>query len=182
MAAEAFAALTLARILRPWGRRGEVAEEILTDSHKRLTDLREAWLADGRHPPRRVSIRSCRVHLGQVLFLFENTDSISDAERLRGLEVQIPFSERAPIKPGRHYVDDLVGCSVWEAGATAELGTVCGVQRIGAVAESWVLEVATPQGELLIPLAAEICTQIDTAARRIEVRLPEGLRELNAPN
>jgi ribosomal 30S subunit maturation factor RimM len=32
---------------------------------------------------------------------------------------------------------------------------------------------------LLIPLAAEICTLIDTPARRIEVRLPEGLRELN---
>ena len=77
MAAEAFAALTLARILRPWGRRGEVAAEILTDSPKRLTDLREAWLADGRQPPRRVSIRSCRVHLGQALFLFANVDSIT---------------------------------------------------------------------------------------------------------
>jgi len=32
---------------------------------------------------------------------------------------------------------------------------------------------------LLIPLAQEICVQIDTAARRIEVILPEGLRELN---
>ena len=42
------------------------------------------------------------------------------------------------------------------------------------------LEVATAQGELLIPLAAEICTQIDTDAKRIEVRLPEGLREVNA--
>ncbi len=34
-------------------------------------------------------------------------------------------------------------------------------------------------GELLIPLAEEICTKIDTSARRIEVRLPPGLRELN---
>ena len=46
--------------------------------------------------------------------------------------------------------------------------------------ESWVLAVGTPEGELLIPLAAEICTRIDTQARRIEVRLPEGLRGLNA--
>jgi ribosomal 30S subunit maturation factor RimM len=41
--------------------------------------------------------------------------------------------------------------------------------------------VATSAGELLIPLAAEICTLIDLEARRIEVRLPEGLRELNTP-
>jgi len=37
----------------------------------------------------------------------------------------------------------------------------------------------TPQGELLVPLAEEICPRIDIAARRIEVALPEGLRELN---
>jgi 16S rRNA processing protein RimM len=184
VAAEAFAALTLARILRPWGRRGEVAAEILTDSTKRLIELREAYLADGRQAPRRVGIRSCRIHLGQALFLFANVDSISEAELLRGLEVQIPFSERAPLEPGRYYIDDLVGCSVWEPSATSELGSVRGLRRIseagGMSAESWVLEVATAQGELLIPLAAEICTHIDTAARRIEVRLPEGLRELNA--
>jgi len=38
----------------------------------------------------------------------------------------------------------------------------------------------TPQGELLIPLALDICRQIDTTARRIEVWLPEGLRDLNS--
>jgi ribosomal 30S subunit maturation factor RimM len=41
------------------------------------------------------------------------------------------------------------------------------------------LEVDSPSGELLIPLAQEICVGIDTAARRIDVVLPEGLRELN---
>jgi len=39
--------------------------------------------------------------------------------------------------------------------------------------------VDTPDGELLVPLAEEICTRIDTTARRVEVVLPEGLRELN---
>jgi ribosomal 30S subunit maturation factor RimM len=32
---------------------------------------------------------------------------------------------------------------------------------------------------LLIPLADDICRRIDVVARRIEVVLPEGLRELN---
>ena len=68
---------------------------------------------------------------------------------------------------------------------TVPVGTVEDVRRIDAGdgatgVESWVLAVGTPEGELLIPLAAEICTRIDTEARRIEVRLPEGLRGLNA--
>jgi len=32
---------------------------------------------------------------------------------------------------------------------------------------------------VLIPLAEEICIRIDVSARRIEVNLPEGLRDLN---
>ena len=177
--------VTLARILRPWGRRGEVAAEILTDFPQRLTEMREAWLAGERSAPRLGRIISCRIHLGQAIFYFEGVQTISDAEALRGLEVQVPLAERAPAGLGRYYVTDLIGCRVWEEGAAAPLGAVQDVQRTGeespgALPEAWILVVATPAGELLIPLAAAICTSIDTAARRIEVRLPEGLRELNA--
>jgi 16S rRNA processing protein RimM len=182
---ELFDPVTLARILRPWGRHGEVAAEILTDFPERLTEMREAWLAGERDAPRTAKIISCRIHLGQAIFHFDGIQTISDAEALRGLDVQVPLGERVRLGDGRYYITDLVGCEVWENGATAPLGPVQDVQRAGQehqsrLPESWNLVVAAPAGELLIPLAAEICTRIDTAARRIEVRLPEGLRELNA--
>lgn len=185
MRPESSALLTLARILRPWGRRGEVAAEILTDFPERLAGVGEVWLAGERGAPRRAEIISCRLHLGQAIFYFAGVETISQAEALRGLEVQVPIEERAPLGLGRYYITDLIGCQVWEEGAAAALGAVQDVQRAGeetrsALPESWVLVVLAPTGELLIPLAAEICTRIDTAARRIEVRLPEGLRELNA--
>jgi len=182
---EPFAPLTLARILRPWGRHGEVAAQILTDFPERLNKIREVWLAGERRAPRPAKIISCRIHLGQAIFHFDGIQTISDAEALRGLEVQIPLGERVRLEEGRYFIADLVGCQVWEDGATSPLGTVQEVHRGGEaqrcrLPESWNLVVAGPAGELLIPLAAEICTRIDTAARRIEVRLPEGLRELNA--
>lgn len=177
--------VTLARILRPWGRRGEVAAEILTDFPQRLAEMREAWLAGERTAPRRAKIVSCRIHLGQAIFHFEGVQTISEAEALRGFEVQVPLEERAPAGLGRYYIADLIGCQVWEENAATALGTVQDVQRAGqdkqgALPEAWILVVKAPAGELLIPLAAEICVRIDTTARRIEVRLPEGLRELNA--
>ena len=177
--------LTLARVLRPWGRRGEVASEILTDFPERLASLKKVWLA-GSNPrvaPRETRIVSCRLHLGQALLLFEGVSSIDDAEKLRGLEVQIPLSERVALPPDRHYISDLIGCAVWERDAAAALGTVREVQAVAGsrAPESWVLAVATPQGgEVLIPLAAEICVRIDTAAKRIDVQLPPGLREVNS--
>ena len=170
--------VTVARILRPHGRRGEVAAEILTDFPERLTRLKAAALWNGRAEPQRAVIRSCWISQsrgGQAIFHFEGSDSISSAEKLVGLEVQIPLSDRMNLPSGSYYVSDLTGCEVCEIdGAT--LGRVRDVQFTGGTP---LLVVDSPRGELLIPLAQEICVRVDTAARRIEVALPEGLRELN---
>jgi 16S rRNA processing protein RimM len=175
--------VTLARILRARGRRGEVAAEILTDFPERLPKLTSAELWDGKNPPRRVGIRECWLHNGQAIFLFEGSNSISDAERFVGLEIQIPLSERVALAAGSYFVTDLIGCEVFQAhvsGTSEKLGDVHDVQSTGeSVAGTPVLVVATPHGELLIPLATEICRRIDTAARRIDVTLPEGLLDLN---
>jgi len=40
--------------------------------------------------------------------------------------------------------------------------------------------IGTPQGEVLVPLADDICRVIDPATRRIVIDPPAGLLELNA--
>jgi 16S rRNA processing protein RimM len=182
VAAQESANITLARVLRPHGRRGEVAAEILTDFPERLKTLTKAELWDGRTEPRQVGVRSCWLSQsrgGQAIFHFEGSDSISDAEKLVGLEVQVPFGERMQLPSGSYYLNDLVGCEIREKDGAA-LGKVRDVQLTGeGVAGTPILVVDSPQGELLVPLAQDICLQIDTSARTIEVALPEGLRELN---
>ena len=110
----AWTGVTLARIVRARGRKGEVAAEILTDLPERLTRLREVWLWDGASEPRRVRVRACWLHKNQAIFHFEGCDSISDAEKLAGLDVQGPLSERVKLPTGKYYVTDLIGCEVWE--------------------------------------------------------------------
>jgi len=183
VANEPWVGVTLARIVRPRGRKGEIAAEILTDFPEHLINLPEAYLWDGVHDPRRVAVHSCwltKLHHGQAVIHFEGSNSISDAERLVGLEIQIPLADRMPLPAGRYYVSDLIGCEIWEPGASERLGSVRDVQLTGeATPGTPLLVVETAQGELLIPLAEEICRHIDVAARRIGVVLPEGLRELN---
>jgi 16S rRNA processing protein RimM len=204
---EAWTGVTLARLVRARGRKGEVAAEILTDFPERLTRLREVWLWDGSSEPRHVGVRACWLHKQQAIFHFEGYDSISDAEKLVGLQVQVPLSERLTLPSGSYYVTDLMGCEVWEmkevqdvkegkevkdkgapsqsftsfTPSTSLLGVVRDVQFTGEDTPGPpLLVVETPKGdELLIPLAEEICRRMDMAARRIEVVLPEGLRELN---
>jgi len=176
------AMVTVARIVRPHGRRGEVAAEILTDFPDRLCHLSSAYVWDGRSDPRVVAILSCRLSQsrgGQAIFQLEGSNSISDAEKLVGLEVQIPFAERMPLPAGSYYVSDLIGCEVSEKDGTV-VGRVREVIFTGQdVAGTPLLTVDSPRGEVLIPLAQEICECVDPAAQRIEVVLPEGLRNLN---
>lgn len=179
MPANPFVGVTLARILRPRGRRGEVAAAILTDFPHRLTQLREAYLWDGVGEPRQVALLSCWLHNNQAIFHFEGCQSIAEAERLRGLEVQVPLAERMPLPASHYYVTDLLGCEVRERGG-ARLGRVRDVQFLGeGTPGTPLLVIETPQGELLVPLADELCTRIDTVERCIEVALPDGLHDLN---
>jgi 16S rRNA processing protein RimM len=192
--------LLVARILHPRGNKGEVAAELLTDFPQRLTKLREVFVghANGKSEPQRMGLQSCWLsqnHRGQVVFHFEGIHSISEAEKFRGLEVLLPFEQRVILPAGQYFVSELIGCSVFETPATppvvssspcllaeapALLGTVSNVQFPGEeMVGTPLLGVETSQGELLIPLAADICTKIDPVARRIDVVLPEGLRDLN---
>jgi len=177
--AEKFTGVTLARILRPRGLRGEVAAEILTDFPERLPKLREVWLSDGRSAPRHVRVQRCWLSPsggGQAIFHFADIGNMEAAKSLRGLEVQVPIEDRARLDAGSYFVGDLVGCEVWEAGAQSALGSVRDVEFPGGPP---LLAIDTNEGEVLVPLAAEFCVHIDVQAKRIDVTLPEGLRDLN---
>jgi len=190
----------VARILRARGNKGEVAAEVLTDFPQRLTKLQEIFLGHprGGGEPQSAKLKSCWLsqnHRGQAVFHLEGVNSISAAEKLRGREVLLPLEQRVNLPAGQYFVSDLIGCSVFEtaanppvlasspcsiAEAPALLGTVNDVQFPGEeVAGTPLLEVDSAQGQLLIPLAEDICRKIDPPARRIDVVLPEGLRDLN---
>jgi 16S rRNA processing protein RimM len=175
--------VTVARVVRPHGVRGEVAAEILTDFPERLTRLASVELWDGRSAPRRIGVRKCWLSHsrgGQAIFHFAACDSVDDAKKLVGLEVQVSLADRVKLPAGSYYMDDLVGCEVRERGG-AEIGRVRDVVINGEdVAGTPLLVVDSAHGEILIPLAQEICVNVDTAARRIDVVLPEGLLDLNA--
>jgi 16S rRNA processing protein RimM len=80
-----------------------------------------------------------------------------------------------PLPQGTFYHHDLVGCEV----VTLDGGAIGTVKEVEGDTGSSRLVVETPRGELLVPLAQEICPTIDPVGRRIVVQPPEGLLELN---
>lgn len=170
--------LAIARILRPQGRRGEVAAEILTDFPDRFKQLQTVLLELPGHAPKPVNLENSWPHKGQIILKFAGVDSIESASGLRGREVLIPWEQRAELSPHQYYLCELQGCRVvWERKGL-EIGTVVEIEPTGGVD---VLHVRRPDGksEILIPLAQEICTRIDLDNRLIVIDPPEDLLELN---
>jgi 16S rRNA processing protein RimM len=170
--------LAIARILRPQGRKGEVAAEILTDFPERFQQLPAVFLEVPGQPPKAMDMERSWPHKGQIILKFSGIESIESAARLRGLRVLIPWEQRAPLSPHHYYLCELQGCRViWERQGR-EIGTVTEVEPTGGVD---VLHVMRPDGkcEVLIPLAQEICTRIDIATQTIVIDPPEDLLDLN---
>ena len=168
--------VTVARIRRTQGRRGEVFAELLTDFPERFQQTAGFFLWKAGAQRQKRSLQEFWFHKDGVVLKFEGIEDISSAELLAGLEVQVPLSDRVKLQGEAVYLSDVIGCRVFDLEQGGELGVVSEVDDRSQP----VLMVRTPQGELLVPFASEICRRVDVAARRIEVVLPPGLRDLNS--
>src|SRR3954468_14765332 len=127
--------VTIARVAKTQGRHGEVAATLLTDfpelfeTRRKLFALGDSGTGQsGAAEPsrRKLELDEHWFHKGMVVLKFAGVDSISDAEKLVGSEIQIPRNERAALGSDEFYVSDLIGCTVTDAGA--EIGQIKDVQ------------------------------------------------------
>lgn len=178
----------IARILRPQGRKGEVLAEVLTDFPERFADRKDVLLLAANDTLTPAVIDNywfpTGKSAGKIVLHLDGCTSISDAEKLAGVEVAIPDAERVTLEDGAFYVSDLAGCVVTEGDHM--LGTVRDVhfatdthgRRIEEATPILVLEKADGD-ELLIPLAKAFLKKPDIPNKRIEMNLPPGLLEIN---
>ncbi|MGH9444386.1 MAG: ribosome maturation factor RimM [Terriglobia bacterium] len=171
--------LAIARIVRPWGRHGEVAVEVMTDFPERFTEPVGVYLESANHHPEPVRMENAWEHKGRMVLKLAGVDSIEAAGRLRGRHLLIASADRAVLPENSYYWPDLVGCRVVRGSpeSSSEIGIVTEVEPTGGVA---LLHVARPnEAEALVPLAQAICKQIDIQAKKIVIDPPGGLLALN---
>jgi 16S rRNA processing protein RimM len=166
--------ISVARIARPQGLRGEVIADLLTDFPERFARLGRVYVkcADGRLLL--LDLENSRLHKGRVALKFTGFDSISGAEELRDARVLVSRDQLVELPEDTYYDFDLIGCEAVATGGQ-HLGHVEAVQNYGAAP---LLVVRDGARELLIPLVLSICVEIDTGRKRIVVNPPEGLLDL----
>lgn len=168
--------VTLARVVKTQGRKGEVAAELHTDFPEKFAERKRLFALQKDGARREVKLEDHWPHKGGMVLKFEGVESISDAEALVGSELQIPKAERAELEAGAAYISDLVGVKVFDRGR--EVGTIRDVQFGAGEAPTLVIQGTQ---EVLVPYAEAFIRRLDVSGKRLEMELPEGLLELDAP-
>jgi 16S rRNA processing protein RimM len=134
-----------------------------------------AFAEDGKR--RELKLEKFWPHKEWLVLKFAGVDSMSEAETLIGNEVQVPASERAQLELGWTYISELVGCTVFDGGR--QVGELKAVE-FGA-GEAPLLLVKSGVYSYEIPFAEAYLKGVDLKHKRIDMALPEGLLEINAP-
>jgi len=162
-------------IARPHGHRGQVIVTPRTDfAAERFAPGATIWVLR-QGVPTSLVIREARFHKERPVLTLEGVASMNDALELHGVEIRVPPETQVALPDGRYYHHDLIGCVVETLDGTT-IGTVSSVE--GDMGNTR-LVVQRDSGELLIPLASDICTAIEPSAKRIVIAPPDGLLELN---
>lgn len=163
--------VSIARIVKPKGLRGELVAELLTDFPERFENL-ETVLVVGP-ATREMKLEGFYFHKNRIIVKLESVDSIDEAELFRGLDLCIHESEAVDLEDDEYFDWQLEGCSVVDL----EGKTIGRVKELFRAGENVNLVVIEGEREIMIPFVEAICTEIDIEGKKIVVDLPEGLLE-----
>ena len=165
-------------IRKAHGVRGEASVEPWTDSPDRFETLAQVILVSpDETTTREVAVEAMRIHAGRVLLKLSGIDTPEDVQLLHNWTVEIPEDQARELEEDEYFLHDLAGLTLVDSEGRERGIVVEAYEGGGGV----LLNVRRSDGrEFEVPFAADLCTEIDLAAKRMVVALPEGIDDLDA--
>ena len=173
--------LLMGRVGKTHGVRGELKVVPETDDPQRFADLDRLYIGETEKNAREVAVESVRFQYPKgrtvVLLALEGVDSLEEAEALRNAQLFADPDDLPALNEGEAFLHDLIGLAVYEVAedgteADAPFGTVRdlydGSQLLFAIDRPG-------KSEVLLPDVEEFVVRLDLDARRLYVRLLDGL-------
>jgi 16S rRNA processing protein RimM len=155
-------------VRRPFGVKGEMLLELLTDFPDRLTQAARLYVGQGRRP---AEVESLRRHGQDMLLRLKEVGDRDAAERLRGEALCLRVDDLPPLPEDVYYFHQIEGLEVFtEQGE--HLGRVAEILKTGA---NDVYVVRGEKGEILLPAIPQVIREVALEEKKILVRLMDGL-------
>jgi 16S rRNA processing protein RimM len=165
--------ITIGRVAKPFGVKGEMKIEPMTDFPERFKDLRRAYLVSPAGNEIVCTVQSVRYAGGVPYLLFGGYDSPEKGRTLNGWFVKVPEEETVPLPEGSYYWFELIGMEVFSEDGD-KLGTIVDIFETGS---NDVYVVKRGRKEIYLPATQEVIRQVDRTAKRMIIHLMDGLVE-----
>ena len=163
----------LGEIIKTHGLNGEVSISLDVDFPDDYQNLESVFLEQqGKLIP--FFIDTIQINGNKALVKFEDIDSLDDAKSIIKAKLYLSLSLLPELEKSQYYFHDLVDCEVFEVGS--KLGIVKEVIDLNG---NQLLAVDVEDKEVLIPLKDEILIKVDVGAKKVNVKLPDGLLDIN---
>lgn len=164
------------------GNRGELTVRVASENAERWVGLTKVLVVPqdeaAKGPEVEYEIEASRAYRDRLVLKLRGVEDAAAADALRGRDVAARQDQVPSLAEGVYYQQQLIGLAVVDDGG-ATLGVVEDVVDTGGTS---LLEVRRESGRtLLVPMAGGIVLDIGLEERRIRVRLPEGLEDLEEP-
>lgn len=166
--------ITIGKAVKPFGVKGEMKIEALTDFPERFQNLKSVYLVSPTGKELVITVLSVRYAGGVPYLLFKGYDTPEQAKTLNGWLLKIPEQETMPLPEGRYYWYELIGMEVVSEEGEA-LGTIIDIFETGS---NDIYVMKQGKREIYLPAIREVVKQVDRQAKRMVIRLMDGLMEL----
>ena len=155
--------LEVGQIVGTHGIAGEMRVQPWCDSPDFLTKFKTLYT--DKNGENAVKVKSSRVHKNIVLIKLPGITSIEQAERMRGKVLYISRKD-ADIADGEWFIQELIGCTVFDADTGKDYGILSDVSKTGA---NDVWHIKKDGKEYLLPAINDIIANVDVANEKVEI-------------
>lgn len=161
--------LEAGKIVGTHGIKGEIRLQPWCDSGDFLKQFKKLYTDDKGLTS--LGVTAVRPHGNIVIMALKGIDSIEKAEALRGKVIYIDRAD-AKLEKGRYFIDDLIGCAVFDADTNELLGTLTDVSPTGA---NDVWHITRNDTEYLVPAIDEVLVEVDVENEKVVIRPLKGI-------
>lgn len=155
--------LEVGQIVGTHGIAGEMRVQPWCDSPDFLTKFKTLYT--DKNGENAVKVKASRVHKNIVLIKFPDITTIEQAERMRGKVLYISRKD-ADIADGEWFIQELIGCTVFDADTGKDYGVLSDVSKTGA---NDVWHIKKDGKEYLLPAINDIIANVDVANEKVEI-------------
>lgn len=163
--------ITIGRIIKVWGLKGEVKVLPFTHDPKRFERLSSVLIISPEGKEQKIRIRGVRYIKDNILLSLEGFKNDEEAKGLINHFIKIPRSDLEPLPEGEYYIFQMIGIEV-STDQGVHIGTLTDIFSTGS---NDIYVVTEGDKEYLIPAIKDVVKEIDIERERMVIHPIEGL-------